>query len=75
MEILTQQASIEQLLSTSLGGPVRLGHGLLLNERTHVARFQVLDRIRNKLPEIPEEEVQTDVSQAIDAVRKPAPKE
>jgi prevent-host-death family protein len=34
------------------------------------ARFQVLDRIRNKLQEIPEEEVEKDVSQAIDAVRK-----
>jgi prevent-host-death family protein len=34
------------------------------------ARFQVLDRIRSKLPEIPEEEIQKDVGQAIDAVRK-----
>jgi len=39
------------------------------------ARFQVLDRLRSKLPEIPEEEVQNDVSQAVDAVRKPTPKE
>jgi prevent-host-death family protein len=39
------------------------------------ARFQVLDRLRSKLPEIPEEEVQNDVSQAVDAVRKPAPEE
>jgi prevent-host-death family protein len=38
------------------------------------ARFQVLDSIRSKLPEIPEGEVQNDVSQAIDVVRKPAPK-
>jgi len=38
------------------------------------ARFQVLDRIRSKLPEISEKEVQKDVSQAIDAVRKSAPK-
>jgi hypothetical protein len=35
----------------------------------------VLDRLRSKLPEIPEEEVQNDVSQAVDAVRKPTPKE
>jgi hypothetical protein len=34
------------------------------------ARFQVLDRIRGKLPEVPEEEVEKDVSQAIDEVRK-----
>ncbi len=33
------------------------------------ARFQVLDRIRSKLPEFPEEEVAKDVSQAIDALR------
>jgi prevent-host-death family protein len=38
------------------------------------ARFQVLDRIRSKLPEISEKEVEKDVSQAIDAVRKLAPK-
>src|SRR5574341_103413 len=34
------------------------------------ARFQVLDRIRSKLPKIPEEEVENNVSQAIDTVRK-----
>jgi prevent-host-death family protein len=39
------------------------------------ARFQILDRLRSKLPEIPEEEVENDVSQAIDTVRKPAPEE
>lgn len=39
------------------------------------ARFQVLDRIRSKLPEISEEEVGNDVNQAINAIRKPAPKE
>jgi len=33
-------------------------------------RFQVLDRIRSKLPETPEEEVESDVSQAIEAIRK-----
>ncbi len=33
------------------------------------ARFQVLDRIRSRLPEFPEEEVEKDVSQAIDALR------
>jgi prevent-host-death family protein len=38
------------------------------------ARFQVLDRIRSKLPEISEKEVEKDVSQAIDAIRKSAPK-
>lgn len=32
-------------------------------------RFQVLDRIRNRLPEIPQEEVEKDVSRAIDALR------
>ncbi len=39
------------------------------------ARFQVLDRLRSKLPEIPEEEVQNDVSQAVGALRKPASNE
>lgn len=34
------------------------------------ARFQVLDRIFNKLQDIPEEEVEKDVRQAIDTVRK-----
>ena len=34
------------------------------------ARFQVLDRIRSRLPEIPDEQIEKDVSQAIDAVRK-----
>ena len=34
------------------------------------ARFQILDRIRSKLPEIPGEEVEKDVSQAIDALRE-----
>ena len=34
------------------------------------ARFQVLDRIRSRLPEIPGEEVEKDVSQAIDALRE-----
>ncbi len=38
------------------------------------ARFQVLDRIRSKLPDISENEVDNDVSQAIDAIRKSAPK-
>jgi prevent-host-death family protein len=34
------------------------------------ARFQILDRIRNKLPVVSEEEVEKDISQAIDALRK-----
>ena len=34
------------------------------------ARFQVLDHIRSKLPEIPEGEVEKDVSQATYAIRK-----
>jgi len=34
------------------------------------ARFQVLDRIRSKLPAIPEEEVEQDVSRALDLLRK-----
>jgi prevent-host-death family protein len=42
---------------------------LLVAERE--ARFQVLDRIRSKLPDIPEEEVEKDVQWAIDALRKP----
>jgi prevent-host-death family protein len=42
---------------------------LLVAERE--ARFQVLDHIRSKLPNIPEEEVEKDVQWAIDALRKP----
>jgi prevent-host-death family protein len=38
------------------------------------ARFQMLDRIRSKLPEISEKEVEKDVSQVIDVVRKSTPK-
>ena len=33
------------------------------------ARFQVLDRVRSRLPEIPETEVENDVRQAIKTVR------
>lgn len=33
------------------------------------ARFQVLDRVRSRLPEIPEAEIENDVNQAIKAVR------
>ncbi len=33
------------------------------------ARFQVLDRIRARLPEVPPEEVERDVAEAIAAVR------
>ena len=33
------------------------------------ARFQVLDRIRERLPEIPSEEIQADVEQAIVELR------
>ncbi len=33
------------------------------------ARFQVLDRIRSRLSEMPEEEIEKDVSQVIDALR------
>jgi prevent-host-death family protein len=39
------------------------------------ARFQVLDRIRSKLSDIPEEEVGKDANLAIKGVRKPATKE
>ncbi len=39
----------------------------LVTERE--ARFQVLDRIRSNLPEIPEEDVEKDINQAIAAVR------
>ena len=34
------------------------------------ARFQILDLIRARLPEIPAEEVEKDVNQAIEAIRK-----
>jgi hypothetical protein len=37
------------------------------------ARFQVLGRIRSKLPEIPEDEVEKDVSQVIDILQKQRP--
>jgi predicted CopG family antitoxin len=37
------------------------------------ARFQVLDRIRSKLPEISEDEVEKDVSQVIDILGKQGP--
>ncbi len=33
------------------------------------ARFQVLDRIRGRLPEAPAEEVEQDVTAAVDAAR------
>jgi prevent-host-death family protein len=33
------------------------------------ARFEVLDRIRDRLPELPPEEVEQDVAEAISAVR------
>jgi prevent-host-death family protein len=40
----------------------------LLAERE--ARFQVLDRIRGRLSEVPEDEIENDVSQAIAALRR-----
>ena len=39
------------------------------------ARFQVLDRLRSKLPDITEDVIENDVSQAIGATRKSALKE
>lgn len=36
------------------------------------ARFQVLDRIRSRLPDLPAEEVERDVTEAITAVRSSA---
>ena len=33
------------------------------------ARFQVLDRIRSRLPEVPQQEVEQDVAEAIAALR------
>lgn len=33
-------------------------------------RFKILDRIKARLPEIPEEEVEADVRKAVQAVRK-----
>jgi prevent-host-death family protein len=47
--------------------PVEL-YDQLIAERE--ARFQILDRVQSKMPEIPEEEVESDVKQAIDALRK-----
>ena len=43
MDILTIQPDIERLLSDNLGGPVRLGEGYHLDDRSHVARFPVLE--------------------------------
>ena len=34
------------------------------------ARFQVLDRIKSKLPDVAEGEVEKDVSQALEAIRE-----
>ena len=39
------------------------------------ARFQILDRIRSKLTEVPDETVENDVSQAVNAVRTPTSEE
>jgi prevent-host-death family protein len=33
------------------------------------ARFQVLDRVRERLPQVPDEEVEADVAEAVGAVR------
>lgn len=33
------------------------------------ARFQVLDRIRSAMPEVPQEEIEQDVAEAVAAVR------
>lgn len=43
MDIITQRQAVEQLLSANLAGRVRLDQGNLLDDRSHVARFQVLD--------------------------------
>lgn len=48
--------------------PVEVYEQLIAERET---RFQVLDRIRSKLPKIPEKEVEKDISQAIDTLRKP----
>ena len=40
----------------------------LVSER--VARFQILDDIRRRMPDLPAEEVEADVAQAIAAVRR-----
>lgn len=47
--------------------PVELYEQLVVERE---ARFQVLDRIRGMLPEIPAEDVVEDVSQAIDSLRE-----
>ena len=47
--------------------PVELYEQLVVERE---ARFQVLDRVRGKLPELPTEEVAEDVSQVIDSLRE-----
>ena len=46
--------------------PVEMYEQVIAERET---RFQVLDRIRDRLPDIPEEEVARDVAEAIQAVR------
>ena len=46
--------------------PVEMYQQIIAERET---RFQVLDRIRNRVPEVPPEEVAQDVSEAINAVR------
>ena len=46
--------------------PVEMYHQLVAERE---ARFQILDRVRSRLPDVPEEEVERDVAEAIAAVR------
>jgi prevent-host-death family protein len=48
--------------------PLELYEQLVVERET---RFQVLDNIRGKLPDISVDEVAEDISQAIDSLRKP----
>ena len=46
--------------------PVEMYQQIIAERET---RFQVLDRIRSRVPEVPAEEVAQDVAEAIEAVR------
>jgi len=48
--------------------PVEMYERLIAERET---RLQVLDRIRGRLPEVPPEEVERDVAEAVEAVRAP----
>ncbi|MDA0243880.1 MAG: hypothetical protein OT477_10730 [Chloroflexi bacterium] len=59
---------MDTLTTHILGGkPLSLYEQLIPERETH---FQVLDRIQQHLPDVPEEEVVEDVAEAIAAVRR-----